>query len=479
MAHGSRSLPLLARFTIQRPARRRAGYLVAVAGTAALTAALLPFRADIQPLSKGFGYLAAVVAAAAIGGLGPGITASALGFLTFNFFFLPPYDSFAIGRAEDIVVLFVFLGLSIVISAAIAHATERAEVAEQHRAELAGLQELSAQLVARQAAPGSGGYEPVLARVAELFGCDSCVLTLDGEALKGEAPATPISVPLAAGGRALGYLGLAGRPPLTEAEHRVLQAFGDQLALAAERDRAVRAALEAEVYRETDHMRRSLLAAVSHDLRSPLAAIKASVTDLLDTDADHSATDVREALESVNGETDRLASMIANLLDMSRIEGGVLRARIQGVDLAGMLSDVTDRVGRRWPALEMHLAVDEDASAVRADPPFLERVVANLLENAARVSAGTPGAASIEVQAHRRGDTTTVAVVDHGPGVAAELRDQLFYPFYRLGERSPGLGTGLGLAICKGFLGLMGGEIWVEDTPGGGATFRFSLPAAA
>lgn len=476
---GSRSLPLLARFTIRRPARRLAGYLVAVAGTVALTAVLLPFRSDIQPLSKGFGYLAVVVAAAAIGGLGPGITASALGFLTFNFFFLPPYDSFAIGRAEDIVVLFVFLGLSIVISSAIAHATERAEVAEQHRAELAGLQELSAQLVARQAAPGSGGYEPVLARVAELFGCDSCVLTLDGEALEGKAPATSISVPLAAGGRVLGYLGLAGRPPLTESEHRVLQAFGDQLALAAERDRAVRAALEAEVYRETDHMRRSLLAAVSHDLRSPLAAIKASVTDLLDTEADHSATDVVEALESVNGETDRLASMIANLLDMSRIEGGVLRARIQGVDLAGMLSEVTDRVGRRWPALEMHLAVDEDASAVRADPPFLERVVANLLENAARVSAGTPGARSIEVQAHRRGDTTTVAVVDHGPGVAAELRDQLFYPFYRLSERSPGLGTGLGLAICKGFLGLMGGEIWVEDTPGGGATFRFSLPAAA
>jgi len=473
MAYPGRALPLLARFTIRRPARRLAGYLVAVAGTVALTAVLLPFRTDIQPLSKGFGYLAVVVAAAAIGGLGAGITASALGFLTFNFYFLPPYDSFAIGRAEDIVVLFVFLGLSIVISAALAHATERADVAEQRRAELAGLQELSAQLVARQAAPGSGGYEPVLARVAEVFGCDSCVLALDGE-----APATPISVPLAAGGRALGYLGLSGRPPLTVAEHRVLQAFGDQLALAAERDRAVRAALEAEVYRETDHMRRSLLAAVSHDLRSPLAAIKASVTDLLDTDADHSATDVREALESVNGETDRLASMIANLLDMSRIEGGVLRARIQGVDLAGILSEVTDRVGRRWPALEMRLAVDEDASAVRADPPFLERVVANLLENAARVSAGT-GARSIEVQAHRRGGTTTVAVVDHGPGVAAELRDQLFYPFYRLGERNPSLGTGLGLAICKGFLGLMGGEIWVEDTPGGGATFRFSLPAAA
>src|SRR2546421_9559182 len=176
--------PLLARLTIHRPRRRLGGYVVATAGTAALTAALLPFRGDIAPLSKGFGYLAVVVAAAAIGGLGPGIVASVLGFLTFNFFFLPPYDSFVIGRGEDIVVLFVFLGLSIVISAALARASERAEAAESREAELASLQELSAQLVAL--GTGEGSYDAVLSRVAKLFGFSSAALVLD------EAPSAPV-----------------------------------------------------------------------------------------------------------------------------------------------------------------------------------------------------------------------------------------------------------------------------------------------
>lgn len=132
--------PMLARLTIRRPRRRLAGYLVATLGTVALTAALLPFRNGIAPLSKGFGYLVVVVAAAAIGGLGPGILASVFGFLSFNFFFLPPYNSFIIGSGEDIVVLFVFLGLSILISAALARASERAESAEDREAELASLQ---------------------------------------------------------------------------------------------------------------------------------------------------------------------------------------------------------------------------------------------------------------------------------------------------------------------------------------------------
>lgn len=471
--------PLLARLTINRPRRRIAGYAVAVLGTAVLTAALLPFRNDIAPLSKGFGYLVVVVAAAALGGLGSGIVASVLGFLTFNFFFLPPYNSFTIGRAEDIVVLFVFLGLSILISAALAHASERAEAAESREAELAGLQELSAQLVAL--GTGGGSYDTVLDRVCSLFGYSSVKLLLQEDGSPSRAGAGEV-VELAAGGRRLGDLVLEGhRPPLTEAELRVLRAFSDQLAVVAQRDRLSKAALEAQVYRQTEHLRRSLLAAVSHDLRSPLAAIKASVTDLLGEDAEHSPDDFREALESVNRETDRLASMIANLLDMSRIEGGTLRARLQGVDLAEVLSESADRTMRRWPGLALSLAVDDDASAVRADPVFLERVCANLLENAARAAteAGVPKA---EVVARLASGSVTVSVVDHGRGVPKVMRGELFVPFYQMEAaaetRTPPPGRGLGLAICKGFLALMDGEIWLEDTPGGGATFRFSLPPA-
>jgi two-component system sensor histidine kinase KdpD len=355
-----------------------AGYAVATLGTVALTLGLLAFRDQITPLSKGFGFLVVVVAAAGIGGLGPGILASLLGFLTFNFFFLPPYHTFVIARVEDIVVLFVFLGLSILISALLAHARERAEAAE---------------------------------------------------------------------------------------------------ARAHERDQALRSATEAEVYRQTDQLRRALLAAVSHDLRSPLAAIKASVTDLLGDDAEQDADYARETLESIDKETDRLAALIANLLDMSRIEGGMLEARLQSVDLAEVVTACVDRVRRQWPRLTVRVGIAPSAATVRADPVFLDRVVANLLDNAAKAAARS-GTDEIRLQASRADGRALIRVTDHGHGVPPLVREQLFYPFYQVSERHPRLGTGLGLAISKGFLTLMDGQIWVEDTPGpGGATFAFSLPA--
>jgi two-component system sensor histidine kinase KdpD len=360
------------------PARHAGGYAVATVGTLALTLGLLALRDDTTPLSKGFGFLVVVVAAAGVGGLGPGILASLLGFLTFNFFFLPPYHTFVIARAEDIVVLFVFLGLSILISALLAHAHERADAAE---------------------------------------------------------------------------------------------------ARARERDQALRAATEAEVYRRTDQLRRALLAAVSHDLRSPLAAIKASVTDLLGEDTEQDAEYARETLESIDAETDRLAALIANLLDMSRIEGGTLEARVQSVDLAEVVNACVDRLRRQWPHLNVRVGIEPAATTVRADPVFLDRVVANLLDNAAKAAA-RGGTDEIGLQGRHTDGRAVVRVTDHGPGVPAAVREQLFYPFYQVDERHPRLGTGLGLAISKGFLTLMDGHIWVEDAPGpdGGATFAFSLP---
>jgi two-component system sensor histidine kinase KdpD len=137
-----------------------------------------------------------------------------------------------------------------------------------------------------------------------------------------------------------------------------------------------------------------------------------------------------------------------------------------------------DRVCRRWPQLTVPVSIDPAASVVRADPVFLDRVVANLLDNAAKVAADSP-TKEVAVQVRHADGTTTVRVIDHGKGVAPAVREQLFYPFYQITERHPRLGTGLGLAISKGFLSLMNGQIWIEDTPGGGATFVFSLPVGA
>ena len=464
-------------------------------GTVALTLGLLAFRDHTTPLSKGFGFLIVVVAAAATGGLGPGILASLLGSLTFNFFFLPPYGTFVIARAEDVVVLFVFLGLSILISALLARATERAEAAEARERELRTLQTLSAELVAL--VPGPGSYRAILSRLLRLFGFVAGALYLhdpDQDGLReqvtvGAAPGAlpadpdpgakthpPERLPLSAGGQSLGLLLLRGdRPPLDQTERRVLRAFCDQFALVLERDRLLDAATEAEAYRRTEHIRRSLLAAVSHDLRSPLAAIKASVTDLLAQDVQRGADDARDALDSIDKEADRLAALIANLLDMSRIEGGTLKARPQNLDLAEVLAPCVDRLQRQWPQLSVCLNVEAAECLVRADPMFLDRVVANLLDNAAK-AATQSGNHQIEVRAEGADTQTTVRIVDHGNGVPESLREQLFYPFYQPSQRQPRLGTGLGLAISKGFLTLMHGQIWVEETPGGGATFACSLP---
>jgi two-component system, OmpR family, sensor histidine kinase KdpD len=480
---------------MQQVRRRTVGYAVAVIGTPTLVAGLLPFRDDITPLSKGFGFLVVVVVAAAIGGLGPGIWASVLGFATFNFFFIPPYGTFTIGSAENVVILLVFLGLSILISALLARATERAEAAEAREEEIRALQVLSAELVA--AVPGPETYESVLTRLLHLFDYPAGALFVPDPTSRelleqvavgaspgelelrpdpGSGSRHPERIPLTVGGRVVGLLLLRSeRPSLAPAESRVLRTFCDQFALVLERDRLLRAATQAEVYRQSDQVRRSLLAAVSHDLRSPLAAIKASVTDLLGDEAEHSPEQTGEALDSINQEADRLGSLVANLLDMSRIEAGMLKARLQTVDLAEIVSTCVDRALAYRPELTIRVRI-ANAALVRADPVFLDRIVTNLLDNASR-AASDSGRHEIEMEARRLDDVTTIRIIDHGAGVPESAREQLFYPFYQVAERHPRLGTGLGLAIAKGFLSVMGGDIWVEDTAGGGATLAFSLPS--
>jgi two-component system, OmpR family, sensor histidine kinase KdpD len=491
-------LPVLAWLRRQRPRRQAAGYAAATLGTVALTLGLLAVRNHTTPLSNGLGFLVLVVIAAAVGGLRPGLVASLLGFFSFNFFFLPPYGTLVVPNVEQDVVLLVFLGLSILISALLARATERAAAAEAREQELRTLQALSAELVAL--GPGPQTYQPLLSGLIGRFGYAAGSLYLqDAErdepreqvtvgAISGGLPLrsdpgssqhSPVRLPLLVGGQTLGLLVFHGqRSALAPAEGRVLQAFCDQFALVLERDRLLHTATEAEAYRRTDQLRQSLLAAVSHDLRSPLAAIKASATDLLAGDAEHGPDALREALESIDTEADRLASLIANLLNMSRIEGGMLTARMQSVELAEVLGPCVDRIRSQWPGLGVRVDVGQAASLVRADPVFLERVVANLLDNATKAALHSDSG-EVEVEARRADDDgqVTVRVIDHGTGVPSTVREQLFYPFYQVTQRHPRLGTGLGLAISKGFVSLMGGQIWLEDTPGGGATFAFSLPS--
>lgn len=482
---------------LMRPPRRRRqvlAYVIAVAGTVALTAVFLPFRDEIDPLAKGFGFLVVVVTAAGVGGIGPGVVASIVGFVTFNFYFLPPYGTFEIGQLEYVVVLFVFLALSVLISILLGRANERAEAAEAREDELRTLQDLSRELVVR--GPGVEAYGEIISSVVATFGFDGGALfgqdvgTVRGlselvtvGAEPGEirpewdprsTETPPCRLPLSIGARNVGLLVLrGGRPSPSETESRVLRAYGDQLALVLERDRLLRTATDAEVYRQTEGLRQTLLAAVSHDLRSPLAAIKATVTDLLDRDVPRSDAEMREALEAIDLETERLNSLIANLLDMSRIEAGVLHAKLATVDLGDAVASSVRNVGRVWPQVPITSRI-EDGVMVRADPVFLDRVLTNLLDNAARSASSTTS--DVEVRSGRADGRVTIRVIDHGKGVVPHAREVMFHPFYDLDQRNPRLGAGLGLAIAKGFVTAMDGEIWIEDTPGGGATFTVSVP---
>jgi two-component system sensor histidine kinase KdpD len=487
------------RVALQGPPRPLAviGYGFAVAGTVAVTAAFVPFRDSLTPVSEAFAFLTLVVGVAWIGGFGAGILASLLAFVAFNFFFIPPYGTFTIASPEHIVVLFVLLGISILISSLLAKTRERADAAESREIELRVLQELSGELVGR--VPGKEAYERVLSRLMSLLSYSAASLQLTGDqagselneevsvgtppgtltvqTVTGQRP-TPERIPLTVGRHRLGILLLQGdRPPLPPGESRVLRAFSDQLALVLERDRLLRVAAKAETYRSAEKLRRALLTAVSHDLRSPLSAIKASVTDLLDRDVALDPGYQHDVLETVDQEVDRLNALIANLLDMSRIEAGMLRARIQSVDALDTINHCIDRAKRRWNSVGFGVSVDERVAIVLADPVFLERVVSNLIDNAAGASTEADND-KVEVEVRARDDrSTAIRVIDHGKGVTENVREHLFHPFYELDERSSRLGPGLGLAICKGFLDAMGGEVWIEQTPGGGATFAFSLPS--
>jgi len=481
---------------------RALGFLIALAGPAIVVAVFLPFRDTLQPLTIGFSFLVVVVAAAIVGRLGPGLLAAVVSFLTFNFFFLPPYDSFVIARGEHVVALVVFLALSVLISSLYSRAVDRADVAEAKERELQMLQELSRDLVVR--GPGEDTYEALVRDVVERFGFDAGALFvsgsdggLDERVVVGAAPGSispswnpadpgraPERLPLSVGNRTLGLIVLTGtRDPLDPAEVRVLRAVCDQLALVLERDRLLRAATDAEILRQTETARRNMLAAVSHDLRSPLAAIKASVTDLLDPEVPRSDVDRDAVLQVVDREADRLDALVANLLDLSRIEAGVVQVRLEHVDLAEAVTAEVDAAALRWPGVRIAMDIDDAHEIAIADPVFVPRVVSNLLDNAAR-AATSADARSIEIEigptVHgERNAQVAVKVVDHGVGLTTMERTQLFLPFSRLDERTTKLGSGLGLAIARGFVDLMGGELWLEDTPGGGATFAFSLQEAS
>lgn len=238
--------------------------------------------------------------------------------------------------------------------------------------------------------------------------------------------------------------------------------------------RAEHEAAEVSALAETDRLRTALLRAVSHDLRTPLASIKASVSSLLQDDVDWSPEATIEFLTTIEEETDRLDRVVGNLLDMGRLQAGAIQVSARPVALEEVVPAALTSLSTDTATVD--LDIDERSPRVEADPALLERAVANVVSNAL---AWTATGTNVRVSVDELADDVELRIVDHGPGVAPEHRERIFEPFQRLGDRSNDTGVGLGLAVARGFVEAMGGRIRMEDTPGGGLTMVIVLRSVA
>ena len=276
----------------------------------------------------------------------------------------------------------------------------------------------------------------------------------------------------------IGRLELHGAPPeiVNDVDAlRVAASLAGLLALASERERLATADVEAAALRDSDALKTALLRAVSHELRTPLTAIKATVSALLGNEVELDPATVRDLLEDVSHETDRLERLVSDLLDFSRLQAGSARSALDWNEAADLLRSAVAAAKPRVAGTAIELEVPTELPLVRCDATQIERVLVNLIENAAKFS---PSGEPVHVSAHRQGDNRVVFDVrDSGPGIPTLERDRVFEPFYRGSTRGASGGTGLGLAIARGFVAANDGEIRISDAPSGGALIELELPA--
>ena len=450
--------------------RRVAGFVGGAALLVALTWLLVAIRDHVSVSTAMSLQLLAVALIAAVGGLGPGLAAAVAAPLLVNWFLIPPYHTLRIGDTENLVSLLVFMSVAALVSAFVSTAARRAAEAERLRDEAHTL----ASLV------GVGGPDPmgaIAAHLVDSFHLDGvAVFRVDGggagtvvEATAGARP--PATIDEATFHRLVGHdVVLAGAgPPLTSEDDRVLRSFLQQLERALEQRRLAAVAADAEALSQADALRTSLLRAVSHDLRTPLANVKAAVSSLRQRDVEWSDDDREDFLEAIEVDTDRLTAIITNLLDLSKLQAGAMRPAMQPTSLDEVVASALHQLGPSAGGVQLDMA--READEVVADPALLERVVANLVANALDWS---PPGAEVRVAARRAGDQVQLHVVDHGPGIPATYRTAVVQPFHRLDDASTG-GLGLGLAIADQMTAAMGGGLELWDTPGGGLTAVVSL----
>ena len=470
--------------------RQIAGYVLAAALSPLLTLALTQVRHGVNLTSDVLLFLVMVIVAALVGGFLPALLAAIVGSLLLNYYFIPPIHQLTISQANNALALGVFVGVGLLVSWVVDIAARRTTQAARANAE----SELLA-TAAGSVLRGQQGLSALLDRIREAFGMDSVTLLECGASPDGVQPAdasaerlrgmpgswhavastgtNPVTRPEEADVEVPVTdrlsLALRGRP-LPAADRRVLGAFAAYAAVALDQQRLAAEAEAAKPIAAADRMRTALLAAVSHDLRTPLASAKAAVTSLRSRDVDWAAEDHDELLATADESLDRLTHLVDNLLDMSRLQAGALSLFPRPSGLDEIVSRALDNLD---PAARgITVDIPESLPEINVDPAILERVIVNLTENALRYSP--PGRPPL-LTASALGDRVELRVIDRGPGIPE--KDRMFVPFQRLGDTDNTTGVGLGLALSRGLTEAMGGTLTAEDTPGGGLTMTVSVPA--
>ena len=446
--------------------RRLSGVALALAGLPLLTLLLVAARQHLNLADDLLVFLLAVVTVTVVGGFWPAVLAAVASSLLLNWFLTPPLHTFTIQEPKNLLALVLFVTVAVAVSSVVHLAARRAVQAAASREETASLLALARTVL--------GGADTPTAVLDHLTG------TLGGRAELQEFTAgrwIRVAVSGGAGPDTEGTrihprpgLALLTNGQTAAATTTLLAGFGAQAAAALDRERLRMQASQAEALAEGNRIRTALLAAVSHDLRTPLASIKASVSSLRQTDVEWTAADEADLLATIEQNADRLDALIGNLLDLSRLHTGSLEPFLRPT----AVDEVAPVALRGLDApVQLEIAVPDGMPLVRADPGLLERVLANVFSNALRHS---PSSQPPALHARQAGETVLLEIIDHGPGVPNGLKERIFEPFQRLDDRHSGVG--LGLAVAKGFAEAMGGTISAADTPGGGLTIRVTLPVA-
>jgi two-component system sensor histidine kinase KdpD len=455
--------------------------LAAVVGPVLATLLALPFTGAGGDVSAASLYMLSVVLAAAVGGVWSGLASSLLAFLGLNFFFTVPKHTFRVSKTEDLVALLVFLIVAAVVGTLLARALDERARAERRERETRLLNYFATKLLAAE--PLDGRLQDLAGALVESFDLVRCEIhategdrPIDIASSRPGADGPQMVVPVLIGEVPVGTVTAVrrdGAGPLGAPDERLLQGCAKQLAVALE---GVRLDAEIEVARlssETSQIRAALFSSVTHDLRTPLASIKAGVTSLMDEDVAHDLAQRRELLQTVVEETDRLNRLVGNILDLAKVRAGALVPAKEPTAMQDVLESVLHRMQATLSRVVLRTVIRPNLPDVMADPVQLDQVLTNLLENAARFS---PPGGEVQVTLAPWQESLQVRVTDQGPGIPADERERAFEPFYRKDAGGGRGGSGLGLAIARAVVLAHGGRIWIEGAPSGGTAVVFELP---